>query len=506
MQLSSIIKLPSFSGEPGPIHTLVQDENQNIYYSDEINHSLVSLNSAGEIRWQHSHRGKRPGEFQYPKGIEIGWIQNGNRTICIGVCDSWNSRIQFFDLDGHFLIAWDRAGEDCFVETVDIRFLDRDSDPSSGKSCWIVLDRGRHCLFGLDLFGSLLFKSGQECPEKLELNWQIPRHIAIPPAGISEDERGSFCYDPLFMPSRIFGSRQEGLFIWEPGSNRLKQVACGNMLPMQIEKPAGTEWIDADEERLLCFDRFSGMLGSYDPDAQDWKWTWVEGTPISACRSTKDIWIQNSSLIHHGTDLSEREECNALPWTLASLPDEIALIVANGLNSGDIQELQEALIRFREFSCKVLEIAADQWSESPVVEEMESKLASSEKAFGEALHRLKPYACSAFVCYLKIQALQSLHPSEENRRYIQQAMDRLEKTAIPLEKLAPALNVQKEFLLFRDHWLVACPARSFTENSKSADIRKDMLKKYSDVQKRVISELANWIWSNSFSENIKVTA
>ena len=49
--LINTVTLPSFECEPGPLHTILQHQEQNLYYSDGTNHSVVSLNFSGEVRW-----------------------------------------------------------------------------------------------------------------------------------------------------------------------------------------------------------------------------------------------------------------------------------------------------------------------------------------------------------------------------------------------------------------------------------------------------------------------
>ena len=58
------LTLPHF-GEtaPGPLHTIVTDPDGNIYYSDEINHSVVSLKGDGSVRWHRTEKGSDPGEL-----------------------------------------------------------------------------------------------------------------------------------------------------------------------------------------------------------------------------------------------------------------------------------------------------------------------------------------------------------------------------------------------------------------------------------------------------------
>jgi len=50
------------SGErkPGPIHSLILDESGKYYYSDELNHRIVSLAAGGDLRSQIDSTGFTP--------------------------------------------------------------------------------------------------------------------------------------------------------------------------------------------------------------------------------------------------------------------------------------------------------------------------------------------------------------------------------------------------------------------------------------------------------------
>jgi hypothetical protein len=297
MQLLNSFQLPVVVGEPGPIHTIVQDDDDNIYYSDEINHSLVSVNKSGEIRWRRNQKGKKAGEFHYPKGLDFGWINfNGIRARCLAVCDSWNRRIQFFDRDGNFLTVWEPAGDISFSEVVDIRFID---DSTSEHSVWLILDRGRHSLIGLDPSGAPIFRTGRTFPDTLESHWAALSDIPDQPILQADLIQDYLPYDPLFMPLRIFGNTNKALFVWEPKFQRLKQAVSGNFLPVLINPPSGCDWIGADANRFLCFVKSTGILKSYNVEAKTWHSATIEGTPIPSGRSATEVWLQDGMQVHH---------------------------------------------------------------------------------------------------------------------------------------------------------------------------------------------------------------
>ena len=104
--------LPRCTGKPaGPVHTIVTDSSGNLYYSDELNHSVVSLNPDGSMRWHRSEHGPKTGAFHYPRGISLGFIQKEEKLVeCLAVCDSWNHRVQFLDNAGNPIVVWCESG------------------------------------------------------------------------------------------------------------------------------------------------------------------------------------------------------------------------------------------------------------------------------------------------------------------------------------------------------------------------------------------------------------
>lgn len=79
---------------------ILHDEDDCFYDFDELGRRPVILKRGGEIRWRRRKPGEKPGEFHYPKGIELGWVKDiGNKTRCV----------RCFDLAA--MIGWSGAAE-----------------------------------------------------------------------------------------------------------------------------------------------------------------------------------------------------------------------------------------------------------------------------------------------------------------------------------------------------------------------------------------------------------
>jgi hypothetical protein len=299
LRLRSIrtIRLPDIVGSAGPLHTFLLDGSGSCYFSDEFNHSIVALDGEGHLRWHRSGQGTGLGSFRYPRGIDLGWITAGEQRVrCLAVCDAWNRRVQFLDLNGSALLAWDRAGERLFGEINDIRFVQCDPcNPASGY--WLLLDRGNHSLDGFDVEGKVLFHSGQEFPPALEARWPLPWIDPLSeslPAGVVRD---FVRYDPLYYPERIFGRRQEGLYVLEGGGRCLKQLLLGNLLPIRVELPPDAVWLSADDDGLLAWNRSEQQLTYIPCETATQHNLRFEGTPAASGRHGDEFWIQTGAML-----------------------------------------------------------------------------------------------------------------------------------------------------------------------------------------------------------------
>jgi hypothetical protein len=304
LRIQSIILPAIRNADTGPIHTIVQDEAGNLYYSDEINHSVVSLGAEGTMRWCKTAHGSLPGEFYYPRGISLGWVLvEGQPTRCLAVCDAWNRRIQMLDLSGELLGMWSGEGEETFSEPVDIRFIKRAAIAGNGDDAgfWRVLDKGRHALYEMSLNGSMRSKSGRCFPPNLERNWTLTE------IHFEKGTSGTRCledmppFDFLYYPERILGESCEPLCVWEPFSRRMKLAHNGNFFPVHINKEENLEWIAADSGALVGWNRECSQLSLFDHWGRLLDRAPIYGTPVISNLPLSELFVQNGKLLEKWT-------------------------------------------------------------------------------------------------------------------------------------------------------------------------------------------------------------
>jgi hypothetical protein len=266
---------------PGPLHTILVDISGNLYFSDEFNHRVVSLDPEGNIRWAQGKKGKSAGAFIYPRGLSFGQIEiAGGDVQCIGVADAWNHRVQFLDLEGNPVHAWTGVDSCQFSEIADIRFV----TSAVGEVCWLVLDKGSHRLYGVNPKGILLFQIGQAFPYNLQTRWAVPGMFFGFPENVP-------AFDFLYYPERILGNSMDALFISEPYSGSLKQLLPPHLLPIALDANKQLEYVAADDSGLLCWDRRDNQVIRYDNEGLVY-YASFNGMPIAS--SSLEFWIQNS--------------------------------------------------------------------------------------------------------------------------------------------------------------------------------------------------------------------
>src|SRR4030042_2990663 len=132
-----MIHLTKLENIPGPkisqVHSIVVDQSSGYYLSDEVDHRILKITSDGRCTLCFGKHGYDEFGFWYPRGLLI-------KNERLYVCDSWNNRIQVFDLEGHFVKSLGKfgSGAEEFNEPVDIKSDEKDN-------IWVA-DRNNHRL------------------------------------------------------------------------------------------------------------------------------------------------------------------------------------------------------------------------------------------------------------------------------------------------------------------------------------------------------------------------
>jgi hypothetical protein len=314
------------------------DKDGTLLYSDEINHSVVCLDHRGCLRWHKTGLGTDPGQMYYPKGLSLGWIRRGEEiTHCLAVCDSWNRRIQFLDLDGNRLDAWTNAGGISFAEVTDVRLIpgnlnqEREVKP---WSYWLVLDKGNHRLCALNHEGKLIFQVGRCVPPALERRWAVPSLFLDRDAPCTAFVKDFPPFDFTYYPERILGDSENALYLWESYSRRLKQVLLASLMPIHVGS-ADIDWISADISGLTGWRRKDGCLMRYDDLGDLLQEIEIQGTPIPSNLHLNEFWVQNGNKLEWwqwsgSSEAEEQRPCRIHSPLLRSALTEISL-----LNTGE---------------------------------------------------------------------------------------------------------------------------------------------------------------------------
>ena len=325
--------LPCFSDlTTGPLHTVIEDSIGNVYYSDEINHRVVSLKADGSVRWYKIRKGTAAGEFCYPRGLSLGRIQLHDRTIpCLAVADGWNQRVQFLDIEGNQIAIWTHGGDFEFGEISDVRFMPEYTEFNSCKGSagfWYVLDRGNSCLFKLGINGTLLDRIGRCFPSNMRNRWAAPDVFFC---GSDSAFNATEIFTPLnfaFYPERILGNSIDSLFITEAGSQMLKQVLPPHLIPLRLNIPKTLEWIAADSSGLLAWDRSARRLTRLAGTHIGCDFAGICNGPIPSNLPIEYFWLQTGENIEKWkwdlrTDQASGDHPKRYPWIEMSATEEI---------------------------------------------------------------------------------------------------------------------------------------------------------------------------------------
>ncbi len=297
-EILSTVSLPNIEATaPGLIHTVVSDADGNLYYSDEINHRVVSIDPKGQLRWHRGGKGSLRGQFHYPKGLAIGYvIHTGRRTPCVAACDSWNRRVQVIGLDGDMLEAWGDPDNSYFQEVVDIRFLAQGLDARTGPNTWLILDRGAHRIRLHSDGGEPLGNIGSALPSRLEQPW-AQKFIGSVTEAVLQGDADGVRFDPVYYPARVYGDTPDALILWEPLARQLKQVVGRNLLSLGRFPDHPWECVVADRTRYMCWAKADGRIAVFSYDGKAERIAGCPGHPISPAGAEGEVWCQDGSRI-----------------------------------------------------------------------------------------------------------------------------------------------------------------------------------------------------------------
>ena len=438
------LALPVFDRlSPGPLHTILLDDDGSIFFSDEFNDAVVSLDNRGSIRWVVGLRKPGVREFRYPRGISIGVIHaEGIAQRCIGVADAWNHRVRFLSLDGRALALWDRRGQDPFLEPTDIRYISRpDFSPDAGpRGFWLVLDKGAHCIIAFGEDGRFLFQMGRGVVQAATQRW------AIPGVGLELDPlpQGTVMnfppFDFLYYPTQVLGNSENELYVWEPSSQSLKRLLYGNLLPVFSSATDTVEWIAVDVSGFLGWSRRTKRLQRFDCAGKGYQEFSIEGTPVSSNLPANQFWTQTNNELQRWSweienahaDISgeppRRDSvllCAAEQEILRTDDDEVTSAVSEVLNN-----IQAGVLLADEF------LGGVQQSQSDL--EKFTHLPESLQKLGKGLHSLEGRLYSALhhlcVGVLELRSLDSKEASDKAESVIQTARDRWQSLCKPLRQ------------------------------------------------------------------------
>jgi hypothetical protein len=443
------IEIPDTGHQHGLMHALVRDRNGSCYLTDEVNHSLMSIDSKGMLAWHRGGCGKNPGFFYYPTGLDLGWVSiNGEKTRCVAVCDSWNNRIQFFSLDGTYLREWLGVYDIAFRNVIDVRFVDSENTDGN-MAYWLILDRDNNRLCAMDVDAKPLWQIGQMFPPNLQGRWMESMLERMRNLTEQETNNPISAYDPVFYPLGILGSQEKALYVREADPRRLKLLSHGCLLPVRLTPPHSGEWISADSEGFLAWSRSAGILSYFDLYSKCWYESAIQGIPIPSGRRAREIWMQNGNILESWIwNRGDVRECalnigNRIP--LAGLAAVEMEILTGDDPHGIVRKLLDVADSLNLLGHKVLELCRDRKQPEDLLLALRDEINSNIERLQHVSGQLDILASDFSSLILKVMHLQ-LHPSDaklgESSRELTQALASL--PAILNIKMAELLRCRDE--------------------------------------------------------------
>jgi len=204
-----------------------------IYVVDGGHHRIVVYNLQGEFLFSFGNKGDKPGQFNYPVGIDAA---NDNRVY---VADSGNKRIQIFSDKGDFLSSFPIKNEGERGRPIDVI---RHSQTGN-----LIVSSSNHHLLTYSVKGKLLKKWGKNGTERSEFRY---------PATLSELKDGRIAVVDV-LNSRVQVFNTDGTL----------SVVVGEwgVLPGQLFRPKGIA-ID-NKGNFYISDSYMGLVQKYGDDS-----------------------------------------------------------------------------------------------------------------------------------------------------------------------------------------------------------------------------------------------
>ncbi len=255
-----------------------------VFVTDSFHHRIQSFRYDGTAVKQWGSEGSGDGQFFYPQGVAVlvrsqdrGLVQSQDRVLArsqdrghptnhwILVADSWNHRVQVFDVDGIFLFKWDLPPSIC-PHGIAVH-------PTMDFVC--ITDHHYHRVQILNLDGTVIRKWGCEGSKNGQFN--RPNGVAVHPTRdlifISEEQG-----------HRIQAFRSDGTFLFKWGSNGYAdgQFDC----PRQIG-------LHPVRELLFVVDSYNHRVVICD----------LDGSFVCQLNSDKDFDIPSGIAVHPTNDV-----------------------------------------------------------------------------------------------------------------------------------------------------------------------------------------------------------
>jgi hypothetical protein len=497
------VHLPAYGkSAPGPIHTLLQDAEGNLYYTDEFNHYVVSVSADGIPRWSIGGMGNAPGLFHYPRGLSLGRVKCGADMLpCIAVCDSWNHRVQFLSLSGTILDTWNNAGGTALNDVVDVHYFSEENGDTDGF--WLLLDRGNHRLCLLSVLGQQLCQVGSGISPSLENRWKrlgLPNIQDCLPGGIL---RALPPYDPVYYPGGIFAHANGPIFVTEPLTGRLKQLILGSLFPIWKSPRPEMEVIAADEWGLLVRDLHSGQVSRFDADGSLQMEIEMHGHPIHSDLSSRELWLQTQNRLqrwkldaHGGPGPAVPNKFKLILRSVETDIDALALQPSASAVQTLVKAAQEIVALASFFAKDVLQGTGTR----TILEQNLGRIHPLKLSLEEAAQALSVASHPAYLASHKMQLLQKVQPECTYHGHLRQVQEKMLGLCGPIDSMIV------QGLEWRDEFNLIAKSVMYKDSSDTeAECLRTISGEMSSLLDFAVVELSRWSGKGPWPAELRAT-